>query len=194
MGTQAAAREYVLRGWSPVPVPRGSKAPAIKGWQNLRLAAGDVTKYFKNDANVGLLVGEPSKGLIDVDLDCIEAARLVASFMPNATMKSGRGTRPGTHWWYIATGVIPSTRSFVDPVSGEMLVELRSTGAQTLVAPSVHPEGDNYIWSGDREPASIEGSDIERYVARLASATLLTRHWPTVDGSRHRISDVPLPS
>src|SRR5262245_29233173 len=33
-----AARGYTRRGWRVIPIPLGTKAPILKGWQELRLA------------------------------------------------------------------------------------------------------------------------------------------------------------
>ena len=35
-GTLEAARDYVRRGWSVVPITPREKAPRIKDWPNLR--------------------------------------------------------------------------------------------------------------------------------------------------------------
>jgi len=77
--TLDCALKYLACGWSPVPAPSRSKNPgeAIgKGWQRLRLTEDDLPKYFSNGNNIGLLLGEPSGGLVDVDCDWAEAASL----------------------------------------------------------------------------------------------------------------------
>jgi hypothetical protein len=57
-----AAIEYIEhRGWSPVPIPKGSKAPGISRWQNLRLLAADVPDHFSaHVGNIGIIHGEAS--------------------------------------------------------------------------------------------------------------------------------------
>ena len=71
------ARRYVARGWSPIPIPFREKGPGPKGWQHLRL--GDeraLTAYFNGGPqNIGVVLGAPSGGLVDVDLDSAEAVR-----------------------------------------------------------------------------------------------------------------------
>src|SRR5262249_5920607 len=64
-----------------------------------------------------------------------------------------------------------------------MIVELRSTGGQTVVAPSVHPSGDSYIWHGELKPTKIDVADLKKAVARVAACALITRYWP--NGARH---------
>ena len=70
------AADYIRRGMSCIPIPLGSKNPNFKGWQTLRLAEADIPHYFGDAAmNVGVLLGEPSEGLVDVDMDVPEAQK-----------------------------------------------------------------------------------------------------------------------
>ena len=51
------AQEYHRRGLSVVPVPFRSKAPNLKGWQNLRLSEADIPHYFNGQPqNIGVLL------------------------------------------------------------------------------------------------------------------------------------------
>ena len=77
MKTRQYARAFLRRyGWQPVPVPTRRKGPVRSGWQNLRLTDEERPQYFDDDDNLGVLLGEPSGGLVDVDLDCEEAVQL----------------------------------------------------------------------------------------------------------------------
>jgi putative DNA primase/helicase len=184
------AFEYLARGWSVVPTPPRSKNPGDavgKGWQKLRLSKDDLSEFFNNGNNIGLILGIPSGGLIDVDCDWKESVFLAPRFLPTTGMISGRETSPCSHYWFTALGV--KTKQFVDPTDSDersMIVELRSTGAQTLVAPSVHPSGECYIWHEFSDPVSITPEQLQDAVARLAACSLLARHWQ--HGSRHKIS------
>jgi Bifunctional DNA primase/polymerase, N-terminal len=183
-----AAQQLTARGWRVVPVPHRSKALHIPGWQALRLDPTDLPRHFDGrPQNVGLLTGEPSAGLADLDLDAAEAVRLAPYFLPETGLVSGRASRPRSHAWYIADP-LASTTKFRDPMTADgdersMLVELRSTGCQTIVYPSVHPCGETVRWESDGEPATVEGRELVACAARLATAALLARHWPTT-GSR----------
>lgn len=64
-----------------------------------------------------------------------------------------------------------------------MIVELRSDRCQTLVPPSVHPDGELIHWEQDGEPASADPDVLHRAVRTLAAAALLARHWR--GGMRH---------
>jgi hypothetical protein len=58
-----------------------------------------------------------------------------------------------------------------------MLLEVRSTGRQTVFPPSVHPTGAMITWvkSGEASPTDVD--TVVRSVGRLAAATLLARSW-----------------
>ncbi|MDP9478366.1 MAG: bifunctional DNA primase/polymerase [Actinomycetota bacterium] len=172
-----AARAYMAQGYAPIPLPTRSKNPDRKGWQNERHGIEDLPKIWKNGQGVGLLLGEPSGGLVDVDLDVPEAVRLGGRFLP-PTRTSGREGIRDSHWWYHAPG--SKTAKFADiGVEGEMLVELRSTGCQTVVEPSIHPGGDRYLWSrSGLEVAQVGADALLESCQRLATAVLIARHLP----------------
>lgn len=186
MSSAEYATRYIRRGMAPVPIPRGQKGPRISNWQHLRLTLEDVPRYFTNGQNIGLLLGKPSGGLVDVDLDTPEAVSVGRYLLP-PTLRSGRERSPNSHYWYRCDPV-PETAKFQVPRTGEgseMLVELRSTGKQTVVAPSVHPAGDRYTW-GEGEISEIPGSQLLQYAREVATAALLVRHWPT--RGRHELA------
>ena len=128
-----SARTYLSRGYAVIPVPARKKIPVLKGWTDLRLSESDLPAHFNGTGNIGVLLGEPSGWLVDVDLDCEEAVALAPKFLPPTGAMSGRPGKPASHWWYICEGI--KTRKHQDPVSKKMIVELRSTGAQTVVGP-----------------------------------------------------------
>ena len=182
--TQDAAVRYIRAGLAPVPIYNG-KDPGRNGWQNTRITEEQAGEYFTAGANIGVLTGEPSGGVVDVDLDCPEAVSLAGRFLA-PTLTAGRQSRPHSHWWYGAPGC--KTLEFRD--GKDKIVELRADGRQTLVAPSLHPEGDSYIWHFESgEMAEVEADELAAAVRRLATATLIARHLPEHrklgEGGRH---------
>jgi hypothetical protein len=181
--TLEAALGYLRESFRPIPIPLGRKGPKSKGWQKLRLDEAGLRQAFGQEPrNIGLLLGEPSGGLVDVDLDCPEAIRLAPEFLPPTARRSGRAGKPESHWWYVCQGA--TSKKFQDP-GGGMLVELRSTGGQTVVPPSVHPEGERYVWHEEGPPAAADAEALENAVRHLAAASLLAGNWPG-QGSRHK--------
>jgi hypothetical protein len=175
------------RGLALIPVPRGQKAPTISAWQDLRLDADGLCTAFAVPHNVGLLLGDPSGGIIDVDLDAAEARLLADAFLPPTSLISGRASSPASHCFYRVTSSLKTTR-YRDPRPDHedraMLVELRSTGTQTVIPPSIHPSGEAIVWDRTEEPAEVDAELLQQAVAQLAACSLLARTWPGV-GSRH---------
>ena len=121
------ARSYIRRGWAPVPIPHRQKRPVLGGWQNLRIGEADAPRHFDGQAqNVGVILGEPSGWLVDVDLDCAEAVRLAPYYLPATECVFGHESKPRSHRLY--TSEVPRRVELVDPQNGECLLELRSTG------------------------------------------------------------------
>ena len=193
MSTEVSRRGAVgliRRGVAVIPVPAGEKNPGRTGWESMRISEDEVPRHWTNGQNVGVLCGEPSGGLVDVDLDSPEAVALAGRFLP-PTLTSGRERRPHSHWWYRCPGA--GSRDWKAP-DGSKLVELRSTGRQTLVAPSVHPSGERYVWHRESglEAAEIEHGELKDALNLLATAALVARNLPPmrdetagVGGGRH---------
>jgi uncharacterized protein (DUF927 family) len=170
--TMAAA--YCRRGWSPIPVPLSRKAPRIRGWRDLRIGAAGVPRYFNGaPINIGVLLGEPSGWLVDVDLDCPEALALAGDHLPETQSIFGRPTKQGSHRLYVARGA--KSRRFADPLGG-MLVELRSTGAMTIFPESVHLRGETITWETGGKPTEIDVAELAAACGQLATACLVVRH------------------
>ena len=184
--TRRAAERYMRAGFAVLPIPAGEKNPNRRGWQNERHAVEDIPRLWTNGQNIGVLTGEPSGWLVDVDLDCPEAVEIAGWFL-EPTRTSGRESNPDSHWWYRCEGIGSATYEDLggserDP---EVILEIRSNGRQTVVAPSRHPEGDRYRWSeSGLEFAEVGADELLRSCRELASAVLVARVLPT--GGRHR--------
>ena len=164
MTTQDAARRYIEQGRAPVPIPFKAKKPVLKGWQNLRLTLKTVLKRFNgHEQNIGIILGEASKGLTDADLDCWEAIALAKYFLPPTGSIFGRKSAPRSHWSYVLSTAL-KTQQWAEPYDKTvhadkdklMLVELRGTGSQTVFPPSAHPSGEPIEFDKDGEPAMVE--------------------------------------
>jgi hypothetical protein len=180
----ASALHYHDRGWAVVPVTYREKRPAERGWQNRRLTEDDIRHEFAALRNVGVLLGEPSHGLVDIDLDVPEAATVARRLLP-ATSSFGRPSKPCSHLLYLARGEL-ATKRFSAPDHTNLL-ELRSTGAQTVFPSSTHPSGEPIEWKDERDPLPIDAAELLRLVSLVAACTLLARAWPVL-GARHDAS------
>src|SRR5262249_20789517 len=66
-----------------------------------------ASEFFLNEPqNVGVLLGEPSGGLIDIDLDCREAVELAASLLPHTGAVFGRSSKRRSHHVYVADPLV----------------------------------------------------------------------------------------
>lgn len=163
-----AAANYISRGWAPIPLPPKSKAPTIIGWQRLRITEADLPKYFTDGCNVGVLLGSPSGNLVDVDLDHPTALALADEYLPATDAVFGRQSKRRSHRLYVVTGDVKTVR--YQATGHGMLVELRSTGTQTVMPGSIHPSGEPITWDSDGEPAVVPAGLLAAAVAALADA------------------------
>ena len=182
---QDAARLALQRGFRPIPIPPRQKNPGFSGWQNFHVAPEEVERVFRPEGNLGLLLGAASGNLLDVDLDCLEAIRLAPAFLPVTNLIHGRPGKPRSHYFYRADapGAIEQYR---DPVTKSMLVELRGQRGQTVIPPSVHPEGERLEWASCGAPARVCLGELRRDVGRLAAAAVLVRYYP--ERNRHEFT------
>jgi hypothetical protein len=185
------ARNYLERGWNPIPVSRRTKKPIGKEWQHRRLDGETVAKAFNRaDMNVGVQSGPMSNGLTDVDLDCREAVAIGAMLLPESNNVFGCASKPRSHWLYstnLADKIPRACLQFKD-IDGTMMLELKigggGKGTQSVFPGSTHTSGEAIAWDQDGQLATLEDDQLLRQVRRLAVAVMLARHWPE-EGARH---------
>ncbi|MDA8086634.1 MAG: AAA family ATPase [Nitrospiraceae bacterium] len=138
------ARLYRLKGFSIIPVVRGSKRPALASWkefQERRATDEKIKAWFGNGSRngIGIVTGVIS-GIVVVDLDGPEAVAFAKAhdFPPTPLAKTGKGY----HAYYrYSAGV----RNFQkrDDLPG---IDLRGDGGFVVAPPSVHASGHLYQW------------------------------------------------
>ncbi len=167
------AKDYRRRGWHPIPITHQSKNPNLPGWQNLTLKESDLPSYFNGKPqNIGVLLGALSEGLTDIDLDSPQAVKIADYFLPKTNAVFGRASKTRSHRLYISD--FPKTEKFE---CGENIVEIRSTGGQTVFPGSTHTSGEPIEWQSDGEPLQIDAQSLRRAVGLLASACLISTVW-----------------
>jgi hypothetical protein len=170
-------------GLMPCPLhPRSKRPSAGEGWNQLVITPSTVDDHFGESDNVGVLLGQPSDWIVDVDLDWDEAVRAAARLLPK-TKILGRESRPRSHYFYRCINS-KTGKWLAPPPDGSCIVELRSTGSQTVLPPSRHPDGDRYQVDDDFAYAEVSPRSLERLLNGVASAALLARSYPT-EGARH---------
>jgi hypothetical protein len=178
---------YLGLGRIPIPVPRVGrcKSPTLDGWPDLRPTPGDLDRLFPagQPLNVGLLLGEPSGGLVDVDLDAPEAVNIAPLFLPQTGWVSGRTGKPHSHYWYEVEDPPDKAQDKYEDLDGTDLLEVRSTGGQTVAPPGVNEDGEEIVWHYYDRPADVDLDRLQAAARKVAAAALLARHWPA-KGSR----------
>jgi hypothetical protein len=177
------ALEYIAMGWRPIPIPYREKGPTIEGWTELKITQETAPQYFNGaPQNIGIILGEASKGLCDVDIDCPEALVLAPYLLPATPGRFGRASKRASHWLYVSD--VPKHIKYEDPNidgPGKTIVELRSGGVQTVFPGSTHVSGEFIGLEDDADLATIPHvarEALEEAVGKLAAACLLARHFP----------------
>jgi hypothetical protein len=166
-----AALEYHRRGWRVLPITAGQKGPVLSAWQLFEATDDDLPRLFGGGENVGVILDT----LADVDIDCAEAVALADLYVPATRAIFGRPSKLKSHRLYTAPGAV--YESFVDPLIGDTLLELRAgSGHQTLFPPSI-ANGERREWYGDIiAPRLIRGEPLRLAVAWLAVGCLVARY------------------
>ena len=170
MNAHDAAFAYCRRGWSPLPIPFRSKKCLLDGWPKLRLTEETIPRYFNGQPqNISVLLGEPSDWTVDVDLDHPRCLALADQFLPATPAVFGRPGKARSHRVYRVNAPVPTKKH--KSKSAGMLVELRSTGLQTVFPPSTHESGEPITWETEgAEPALVDPQVLMAAVERLANA------------------------
>lgn len=181
VATHRVALDAIRRGLSPVPLQKRSKRPSGgPAWNKVVIGENDIEEFFSDGENVGVLWGRPSNWAVDVDLDCKEAVIAASAILPE-TFMYGRANRPRTHYVYRSTNC--NSQKFIVP-GGAVLVEIRSTGTQSVYPGSIGPEGDRYQIDMEIEISEMAPQLLQKLVGQVAAVSLLAQIYPDT-GSRH---------
>lgn len=179
-----AARSWLELGIQSVPLKPSSKVPALgNNWNKLIVTEKSVDRYFTPGDNLGGLWGEPSGWIIDIDLDWDEAATFAAAYLPE-TFRYGRFSRPNTHYLYRCKGAETRAWVYKEDKNSSKIVEVRSTGSQSVLPPSMHPDKERYIINNDQEFTRLRAGELKRLIDHVAAGGLLLHNFPT-EGGRH---------
>ena len=184
-----AARRYAEMGWAVFPLrPRGKEPRTKNGVKDACCDIEQVRAFWERfpDSNIGIAMGEPSGGLVAIDVDedgesgkdgmaAVRAWERGHGELPEtATALTGRG---GTHMLYRMGGVRNS-------VNAELAVDIRSTGGYIVAPPSIHPNGTPYAWEFDPEEYPVADADdnVRAFVASVQPAKGERRKFERRDG------------
>ncbi|MBS1819606.1 MAG: hypothetical protein JSU08_16860 [Acidobacteria bacterium] len=182
----AAAPDLLHRysdlGFRLVFYPSKSKAPNEKGWTEKIYTLAD---YQPGD-NVGAMLGHeiaPGRFLADFDIDSYHAS-LVTRLLPRTDFAFGRASKPVSHLMVTTSRPVVSYQYRDVDDAKTVLIELRGTkqdgsvGLQTMMPPSVHPNGETVTMhpSAALALAHYEAELAERGVRHYAIGSILVRN------------------
>lgn len=178
------ATQYHERGFIPVPVEFGGKRPLSKDWQRTTLSDVDLRLYENDAANVGILLGDASGGLVDIDIDSPLALAIADRYLPDTGMVFGRDSKPNSHWVYTVKEAGATMRLQSRALNGETLIEYRANGCQTVFPPSVHPSGEVLQFTSGElgKPAFVTSDELKCAAKAIAAVCVLAEQW--TEGSR----------
>src|SRR5579872_508200 len=93
----------VLNSCGAVLIPLNGKKAIPRAWEQLTESHPEALKP-NSDKNIGVVLGDASKGLVDIDIDDIEALALADVFLPETGMEFGRKSKPRSHKIYRCRG------------------------------------------------------------------------------------------
>lgn len=133
-----------------VCLARREKRPLGAAWQTRSTDnPADVAAWLRAGSNVGLLLG-PASGLVDVEYDQPEGLDQLAAYgitdLVTPTWRSARGEHRLFRWepWMPRAAVIQ-----LDAIE----IRLGGRAAQSVLPPSIHPDGTTYRWT--TSPADV---------------------------------------
>ncbi len=164
-----AALEYASRGWSVIPISR-EKHPLVE-WKAATREELTNPETIKNwwrkypSANVAIVTGKRSGGLVVIDLDIDDDKGLdgvaaleewcdenyIYDIESTAVVQTGRG---GKHLYF------QSAYEYRNQVGCLEGVDIRGEGGCVVAPPSIHGEtGREYIWDVDDDEITVPEAD-----------------------------------
>lgn len=147
---------YAEFGFSAIPLRPRDKRPLRKGWRTPSPAAWIGAPA---DANIGILTGSASGGLVVLDFDTVGGPREVLGLRPEEVAVQTLVVRTARGWHIYARQNGVSTSR---PLEG---LDIRAEGALVVAPPSVHPSGAEYVFVGNNRaiaPFSLFESCLSR--------------------------------
>lgn len=165
------ALDYAKKGLAVFPlIPRDKRPLTANGFKDASTDPAKINEWWAihPDANIGIATGQPSGGLvvIDMDLDKEKGKDGYHSFdrwcgdnflmLPDSWLSiTGRG---GYHLFYKSSVPVNSRIGWLEDV------DVRADGGYIVAPPSIHPNGTRYEWEqspDDYELITTADTDVE---------------------------------
>lgn len=142
------ALKYHDLGFSILRLRYKDKIPGVNGWKNyqeIRATQNELMGWFNQPANIGLIMGDISGGIIALDFDDQDAWERWYEQYPLDTAIAK--TSKGYHVLVRLPTPCPSNWKMI--YQGKHVGETRANGGYIVAPPSTHPTGDKYTWVFD---------------------------------------------
>lgn len=139
-------------------IRKGTKAPTHRGWQKLLLADMGPAYMATLRGNIGVSLGEPSRGLYTIDCDDESTFKGMLEINPILSSTLHSWSRRGGNFWLRIEGDAPKSCKLKGQ-DGGALGEWRGTGNQTVIC-GTHPSGVEYQNNG-KPVITIRFSDLK---------------------------------
>jgi hypothetical protein len=175
--------DYIDHGFAPIPIHYKSKQPVNRGWPDLRISKNDIGAYFR-PVNIGILTGQPSQGLVDIDIDHPDALKFAKWFLPETKCVFGRASKPKSHWVYR----VSEPRNHEKFRNEKIIVEVRGNGHCMVFPGSIHESGEAIEFHSryDYDPSQSTWCELRKAASKIAIATVLFKTWTS--GDRHELA------
>lgn len=169
----AAAARYAGLGLATVPLVPGTKRPAVP-WRDIVAPDPELTVDYLNDhpdANIGIITGSPSDGLLVIDVDAhadgVDGRKTMRAFDTRFGRKprtiAVRTGHDGIQEYFLCPrGSVP--RNATNPDLG---VDLRGEGGMVVAPLSVLSDGGAYRFVEGRSPDDLPIAEADERVMRL---------------------------
>lgn len=139
------AEKYHAAGFSIVGLNKREKTPigAWKRYQSERATAAQIKNWLANGYNIGLVMGGISGGLVALDFDQPGAFEDWSKAFPHLINTAIAKTGKGYHVLF-KMDLVPGNKNMF--WRGRHIGETRGEGGYIAIAPSIHPNGQEYFW------------------------------------------------
>lgn len=168
---QSASPALTARDYSVIPLNARAKYPSFPAWSTYceRLPTPEeIAGWLTLKAsNIGLCLG-PASGVIaldfDEDVDGLHAK--IEALIPESPVRK-RGARGYTAFYRYA-----GERSAGYSVNGTRVLDVLSLGRQTVLPPSLHPDGHTYEWITPLTLADVDAHELPTIPAGAMAAVI----------------------
>jgi hypothetical protein len=199
-----AVREYIKSELHCIQVAHHGKRPTNDSWRTERLTEEHVESLYGSPPmpNIGVQLGEASKGVCDVDLDWPLAPVIAEAITFRDLPSFGRAGKPQSHRLFKCidlhgddTALIkfdlpdsPCLKGRLPPEHELCVLEIRGNHQQTIFPPSVHSSGEQIAWDGGwRMPPERSWQTITELGGICAFLTFMATLYPP-EGVRNDFS------